>query len=192
MQDLARISVVVATAGRPTLEAALRSIHEQMLDGDEIVLVNDGGDIPVELLTEYVDCYDEVIGGDRGYTARNHGIGLATGTHLAFLDDDDVYLDGALQAMRRAAADRPVVFRMDDPDHGILWDEPVLKFANVGTPMFLIPNDRRAGRWEPYNREGRGGDFVFLQQSVEKMGAPIWRTEIVAQIRPHLRVQSAA
>lgn len=129
--------------------------------------------------------------GDRGYQARTKGMLQATGTHLAFLDDDDVYVPGAIDTMRAHACDRPVIFRMDDPFHGIIWRTPELTYGNVGTPMFLVPNDPdRLGAWEPveFGRgPGRGGDFHFITGCVDRMGTPVWRTEVICRVRPHDR-----
>lgn len=155
--------MVIPTTGRDSLERARASAAA----ADEVVVVEDAT-------------------GDRGYTARTVGMARATGTHLAFLDDDDIYTPGAIDLMRRAASDRPVIFRMDDPFHGILWRTPELVYGNVGTPMFLVPN-RDLGEWKgvEFGRGApRGGDFNFITGCVEKQGAPVWRKEIIATVRP--------
>lgn len=161
------LSVIVPTTGRDTLTAALESVA----DADEVLVI------------------DDRARSDRGYTARHAGMALARGTHLAFLDDDDVFAEDAVDVMRDLARRRPVIFRMDDPLHGVLWRDPELRYANVGTPMFLVPNDpARLGRWEPHPHDpGRGGDFVFIRGCCERMGAPVWREEVVAVVRPHER-----
>lgn len=160
-----RISVIVPTVGRDTLQAALDSCA----GADEVIVVED------------------TDRRDRGYWARTEGIRQATGTHLAFLDDDDVFTPGAIEIMRSAACDVPTIFRMDDPTWGVLWRDPVLRYANVGTPMFLIPNDQdRLGVWAPFEND-RGGDYTFVTGCVEKMGAPVWREEVVCVVRPHER-----
>lgn len=182
--------MILPTIGRETLSAALDSCS----DADEVVLVIDGGWEPQEPFSENVRVL-RVDGRDRGYTARTAGMAAATGTHLAFLDDDDVYAAGALDVMRAAACDWPVIFRMDDPYHGVIWRKPELSFGNVGTPMILVPNDpARLGVWEPFapELESPGGDFSFISGCVEKMGGPVWRDEIVAVVRPHARRRSIA
>lgn len=163
-----RISVILPTTGRETLKAA----RESCVGADEVIVIEDHT-------------------GDRGYRARAEGMASATGTHLAFLDDDDAYLPGAIEAMRDHATDRPVIFRMDDPFHGVIWRDPELRYGNVGTPMFLVPNDPdRLGTFEPveFGRgAGRGGDFHFISGCVERMGGPVWREDIVCRVRPHER-----
>ncbi len=181
-----RLSVIIPTVGRDTLLAAIESAR----DADEIVVVLDTAGAPgrLPLLPDWAHLtIGEVTDGDHGYGARTEGMRLATGTHLAFLDDDDVYLPDAIPLFRTFASGTPVIFKMDDPTHGILWREPFLRYANVGTPMILVPNDPdRLGVWEAHEN-GCGGDFTFLRGCVEKMGDPIWREELVAKVRPHQR-----
>lgn len=176
---MTKLSVIIPTIGRESLAAAVRSCN----GADEIVVVFDG--CPVQELPGPV-VTATVSGGDNGYTARRKGMELATGTHLAFLDDDDQYMAGALNVMKPACCDRPVIFRMDHPEHGILWREPKLEFGNVGTPMFLVPNrPEKLGHWVAHapGLKEPGGDFTFI--STCRMGEPIWREEVVAKIRPN-------
>jgi GT2 family glycosyltransferase len=135
---------------------------------------------------------DEIIvienhDGDHGYSARTRGIQKATGSHLAFLDDDDVYTPGAIELMRDAACDVPVIFKMDHHHHGVMWRHPWLEFGNVGTPMFLVPNrPEELGEWKEHapGFKEPGGDFSFISGCVEKMGGPEWRDEIICMVRP--------
>lgn len=179
---MASITVIVPSIGRDTLQAALDSCAA----ADEVIVVHDlaGGD--VGFVPDRVRFFT-VDAGDRGYTARTRGIAKATGTHIAFLDDDDVFTPGAVNLMRERACDRPVIFRMDDPTHGLLWRDRELRYANVGTPMLLVPNQpERLGVWAPHEGD-RGGDFTFISGCVERMGCPVWRPEVVATVRPHER-----
>jgi glycosyltransferase involved in cell wall biosynthesis len=165
-----RISVVIPTIGRDSLDAAKASAA----DADEVIVI-------------------ENQDGDHGYSARTRGIQKATGTHLAFLDDDDVYTPGAVELMRQEARDVPVIFRMDHPHHGLMWRHPWLEFGNVGTPMFLVPNrPEELGEWKEHapGFAEPGGDFTFISGCVEKMGRPVWREEIVCTVRPDFKTIS--
>jgi glycosyltransferase involved in cell wall biosynthesis len=156
--------VIIPTIGRETLEQAKASAA----GADELIVIEDQS-------------------GDHGYSAREKGIAQATGTHLAFLDDDDVFVPGAIEIMRECEAAVPTIFRMIHPRHGILWRTPEMYFGNVGTPMMLIPNrPNRLGRWEEYagHMDEPGGDYSFLTQTIAKMGEPIWRREVVALVQP--------
>jgi hypothetical protein len=177
------LSIIVPTVGRWTLERTLDSIRPQLHPEDELIVVY-----------SHEVTQDPSLG--RGGAEKVEGTRRATGTHLAFMDDDDVYLPGALDLMRAHAADVPVIFRLDGSSVGIgtIWREPELRYTNVSTQMFVVPNDpTRLGEWAPHEQSGARGlpagqDFTFLTGCVERMGAPVWRPEVIAQLRPPLSV----
>ncbi len=180
------LTVIIPTMGRDTLERALASCE----GADEILVIVDRSRAPegwTVALPEHARLIEVETCNKGGHSSRNTAMPLATGTHLAFLDDDDVFLPGAIDAMRAAACDQPVVFRMDHPQHGILPRDREVRFGNVSTQMFLVPNDpARLGVWEAHAPElpQPGGDYTFIRGCVEKMGGPVWRDELVARLRP--------
>lgn len=180
------LSVVIPTLGRESLAATLASCA----DADEIVVVLDTArgcrQLPCALPANAVFEYGN-FGVTGGHAGRVHGIKYANGTHLAFFDDDDVYVPGAIELMRNAACDVPVIFRMDHYWHGILWREQRLYFGNVSTQMYVVPNrPEQLGTWEPHEPTYAqpGGDYTFIAGCVEKMGGPVWREEIISVLRP--------
>jgi len=97
-------SVVVTTRNRPLLlRRALASICSQTYRDFEVVVVNDGSSSA--FTAEYAALADHIssIGkfydfppSDDGYGpsyARNYGVDRASGTYVAFLDDDDEWID---------------------------------------------------------------------------------------------------
>ncbi len=183
---MARLSIIIPTLGRPTLERTLASCS----GADEIVVVLDTArgavSLPCELPPNAV-----VIEGSWGITGghggRQEGIRRATGTHLAFFDDDDEYTPGAIELMRGVACERPVIFRMDHYAHGVLWRDRQVRFGNVSTQMYVVPNGE-LGSWTPHapGLKEPGGDYTFMAETVSKLGDPVWREEIIAVIRPEL------
>ena len=106
------ISVVVPTYQRPQLlERALRSIGEATTATHEIIVIDDSPDgSGFEAARRCGAKYVFKAGKQRGSSAsRNIGLKLATGEFLAFLDDDDFFnpggLDALLQAARNGAGD---------------------------------------------------------------------------------------
>lgn len=189
-----RISVIIPTLGRPHLARTLRSVVEQY--PYQIVVVGDpaGNMDHAQRVCDYFGVPLEIVPADehkQGYAQRTHGMSLAQGTHLAFLDDDDAWTPGAHTAMKERAADVPVVFRMAHPELGVLWRTPKVMFSNVGTPMFLIPNrPKDLGSWRPYlsrldNRVTGGGDFLFLLETADRMGGLMWDDRVVCSVRPN-------
>jgi glycosyltransferase involved in cell wall biosynthesis len=92
------VSAVIPTTGRTELARAIRSVRAQTGRWrTEVVVVNDS---PDESATHGVDA-DVVVwtgGGRRGGFARNRGVEASHGRFIAFLDDDDEWTTGKLDA----------------------------------------------------------------------------------------------
>lgn len=140
-----------------------------MLPGDELLAVFDDS-------------------GDAGDSPRNRVLGSLSGTHIAFLDDDDEYRPGALDTMRRFARANPGrvgIFRIDLGMWGVAWARRDLMAS--ATAMYVLPNiPDRLGRFgrAPGLPAGRVGDFKFIVETVANLGDPIWCEEILQDIRP--------
>src|SRR3954469_10559452 len=160
-------SIIVPTIARDTLPYTFRSIAPQLLPGDEVLVL----------------CNSD---GDWGANARNHAIPRARGTHLVFLDDDDEWVPGALAAMRRFAREKPDrigIFKMELPDGNRLWDSREVRYGNVGTPMFVVPNlPGKLGMWKVVGEQGP--DWNFISETVALQGEPIFCDELTVRLRP--------
>jgi glycosyltransferase involved in cell wall biosynthesis len=92
-------SVVVPTYGRPAyLAECLASILEQSVQDFEVIVVDDASPDPVRLTVE--DPRVRLLRRDQNggpAAARNTGMAAATGTYLAFCDDDDLFAPHRLQ-----------------------------------------------------------------------------------------------
>jgi hypothetical protein len=169
------ISFIVPTIGRPSLAKTLASIETQ--PGDEILVV--GGVNPVSSHPR-VRCIPCAPGGDFGHKERNFATPMARCRYIAHIDDDDVYAPGTRALMADAIQQtpgRPVIFRMQFPNGLTLWQEPVVRCGNLGTPCFLIPNrPTMMGQWASFV----GGDCAFLESSKWKAEDYVWRPEVIA------------
>jgi glycosyltransferase involved in cell wall biosynthesis len=164
---VATFSVILATAGRPTLARALRSLVGQLEPGDELMILRDDS-------------------GDAGDTPRNDAMPRARGSHLLFIDDDDMYAPGALARMRRFADENPQrigIFKLEYAAGNHRWVDPVLRYKNVSTQMFVVPNvPGKLGRWE---RDGRvAGDFQFIAETARLQGDPLFVDDVTVLARP--------
>jgi glycosyltransferase involved in cell wall biosynthesis len=99
------VSVVLPTYDRPEFLAdAVRSVLDQTYDNLELIVVDDGSPEPAEAKLEQLS-YDGLTDltvirhhENRGANvARNAGIRAATGTYVAFLDDDDFWLESKVE-----------------------------------------------------------------------------------------------
>jgi Glycosyl transferase family 2 len=163
-----RFSVLVATVGRRSLGAALRSAWKQLVPGDELL----------------VDFNQD---GDLGSAGRNRLAAKATGTHLLFIDDDDSFANGALEKMRRFATDNPGrigIFRMRTSAGELIWSRPIFEYGCVGTPTMVVPNVRgKLGTWK---QTDKGCDWNFLEETVALQGSePLFVDHVVAHLRLH-------
>ena len=186
-----KLTIVIPTISRPTLARALRSVQKQeMLPGDEVILVGDGPQPVARALWEQFHLpgkYLEVKGpnADWGHTPRNL-VQVHEGYIIA-LDDDDELSDGALKIIRQALEenpDRPHMFRMDGaPEIGTCWKVREVRQGNVGTPMFVLPAKGPKGKYAPVY----GGDAVFMQETLAQWpeGSLVWREEIICHVRPY-------
>lgn len=176
------ISFIVPTLGRPSLLATLNSIETR--PGDEILVVSDvvlnahnQASVRDHPRVGFVHC---PRGGDWGHTERNVATPMARGQYIAHIDDDDTYVPGTRELMEsaiRGAPGRPVIFRMRFPNGITLWQEPVIRCGNLGTPCFLIPNrPTMMGTWGSFV----GGDCQFLETSKWKADDYVWRPEVIA------------
>ena len=103
------VSAVIPTRRRPELLGrAVRSALAQTMQAIEVVVVIDGEDLVTQRLLEEWALTDkrlrilalsQSVGGS---DARNRGVEVATGEWIAFLDDDDEWLPGKLQAQLAA------------------------------------------------------------------------------------------
>jgi hypothetical protein len=182
------ISYLVPTVGRPSLEAALHSIRSQAMPGDQVIVISEWESVAERvkpLGCEFVKCPP---GRDWGSTERNtvQAMGVATGDYLAFLDDDDEAVVGSRVAMETALTQhpgQPCIFKMHYPVAGhTLWAHKDLSQGNVGTPMFVLPNDSsKLGTWGTEY----GGDYQFIKSCQWDRFDYIWVDAVIARIRPN-------
>lgn len=149
-----RVSVIIPTRNRPKqVVAAVRSALDQTVVPHEVIIVVDGTDsVTVQglqaLENPSVHIFESPVPqGAAG--ARNSGIAAATGDLIAFLDDDDFWLPGKLEAQL-------AVFRTDpDPNHLVLGTQT---FWDDGTATHIWPRRR------PRPAESVG-DYLFVRDA---------------------------
>lgn len=196
------LSVITPTCGRSSLRATAASVLPQLRSGDEWILVGDGDQpyartisVKARELTPAKVVYIEAAHATSqfGNAQRDVAVRIAKGTHLCFLDDDDIWNPGAGDHFRSAATEQPDAVHVFKATwgpghhwHGTLWREPVFMESNVGTPMVCIPNRPSLPLWMAWNRLGIVSDFAWLQAAVG--GRRIdWHCQNIATVRPEPR-----
>ena len=105
-----KVSVIIPTYNRAhTLLPAVKSVLEQHYDNIEIIIVDDfSSDNTQSLITDISDTRIKYICRTKngGVAAgRNDGLRAATGGYIAFLDSDDIWLPGKIEAQLNAFAE---------------------------------------------------------------------------------------
>jgi glycosyltransferase involved in cell wall biosynthesis len=170
-----RISVIVPTGNRSTLRRTIRSCRW----ADEVIVVFDASLPPWSPR----GCVVLAEGPTRnwGNAQRNRGIASATGTHLAFMDDDDVYTWRAgarIRAAVSASPERVHVFGMRHRDS--VMPARAVEVEQIGTPMFVVPA-HPVGSWTTRY----AADFDFITETLRLRGdVPVFHEHVIASIRP--------
>lgn len=190
------VDVPVGTGKLPVyLKPALNSVLEAGWPDFE-VLIGCDGDIPA--IKEAVLSYNEPrfkyvpfeFTGHWGNPQRNKLQKIATGTHLNYLDHDDVYIPGALGRVAEMAEMFPeklLVYKIFNIQGQERWETPyVIKPLMIGGQMMVVPNDGKVPEWTPedyYSADLHFCQAVHAKYEREGKGS-IWVPEVIQQLRP--------
>ncbi|HED14554.1 MAG TPA: glycosyltransferase family 2 protein, partial [Gammaproteobacteria bacterium] len=104
-----KTSVIIPTCDRAhTLARALDSVYAQVRPADEVIVIDDGSVDKTALLCAHYPGLHYVKQRHSGVSAaRNHGVRLARGQWLAFLDSDDAWQPEKLAAQIATITQHP-------------------------------------------------------------------------------------
>ena len=174
-----RVSVIIPSVGRDTLQEAIGSAAW----ADEVIVVFDAESVPADAPTD-VAVFACGPSGHWGAEQRCLGVANATGTHLAFIDDDDVYTASAGDAVGRALTARPGrvhIFRMKRGSTSTAGMDVCTTEESVHRCSWSRTTVRQASG--PTRRQG---DFDFITSTLAKRRRPArFHEEVIAEIRPH-------
>ena len=133
-----KISVIIPTYnGGKFIKKAIESVLDQTLDDFEIIVVDDGStDNTPYILQEYIRTNNIVYISQKNVgvaVARNNGINMSKGTYIAFLDDDDFWID-------KDKLKKQIEFLENHPDYvmvgtaGIVVDEKGKRVTDYKVP----------------------------------------------------------
>src|SRR5262245_48422552 len=186
------VSVITPTWARHDwlLNRCIPSVLAQDYPHVEHVVVSDG---PDPELAEMIDGKVAVFGqlpehalGERHYAAavRNHGLGLATGGYITYLDDDDAYRPHHCRVLAAALDAHPgadfAYSLMSSQGDTVGTDPP--SYCNIGTPMIM---HRRGtldlGTWGP---DGIAEDWDLVERWLQAGARYVHIPEITVDVWP--------
>lgn len=194
-------SVVTATYDAPnrlrTLERTIDSVQNQLQNGDEYLIVGDGPQEWARLLAgryprvRYLETPEDHTWGN---VQRQAGLEAAHGSHLIFIDDDNVMAPGALAVVREAVAEKPTalfLFRTlyfnyaGVPDGGTVWRIREIRHSNVDSGNIVIPRRDDLVSWLVPDKRLYEADYHFILNNAAVIGEVVWREEILTIVRPN-------
>lgn len=192
------LTVIVPTIGRPSLVATLESLAQQRLAQYlEVLVVADTHNRAVDQpsVESMPGCFASLqwLEHDAGHSAwghpqRNWAMERAQGLWVATLDDDDVWVPGAMDSIFGCLGNSDKTFHIFKMMHAqsgvVIWNRRYPSQGNVGTPMMVWKNDSPVGEWGSLYE----GDFSFVSSTVHKlpngMDDLYWQDKVIASIRP--------
>ena len=191
----ARLSIIVPTPDGDGLDVLFASLGGQLTLGDQVLIVGDTHDGPLEAVETMITDHEwfklqilDYLPFDAGHHCWGHcqineGVRQATGDYLVFIDDDDCFPDGALDVIRRAAAEqsspRPLMFRFRSRRHG-MYLPPCheVRESAIGGHALVVPNiPARLGKWG----ERYAGDYDFIVSTLALWpDGPAWYDDVIA------------
>ncbi|MDJ0941609.1 MAG: glycosyltransferase family A protein [Woeseiaceae bacterium] len=167
------VTVIVTTYKRATLaERAVRSVLKQTVPADEIIVVEDGSDTDLQERLQSLDSEQVTYlrhESNQGLAAaRNTGLQAAKCELVAYLDDDDVWLETRLAAQLDRYREIPEAER------------PKLAAIQVGCRI-VNPDGEQTGLSMPIN-EGPLADSIRKHGAATPSSSFLFRREVLADV----------
>jgi len=167
-------SIIIPTIARVTLCNAIGSLIGQLREGDEVLIE-----------------FDEPKTGNWGAVPRDRAIARAKGSHLMFMDDDDVYVPNALEIVRGTVAEAPDALHLFQAlwmNQGCAGREKhnLHEFSGgqCPTPTIVVPR-AVAPRWTPIGGNVHQDlEYAKLCAQATYPHTPVWIDKVIAQVRP--------
>jgi len=213
------ISVITPTCGRRTLKATLASLSAELAPSDQSLIIGDGPQPRARTLTKALDSRFSYLEygptNDTGNSQRQHALPLATGDFLAFLDDDDIFVPGALATVARDVLsvhpDYCHIFAVSGSSLIEGWpgtSKIVPTHWTVGASQLICPNSPEIlGSWLEYTQFYIHGtrhpavlppnayrqDWIFVNQTISRNADRVMYHQVpLVILRPHITPEVAS
>lgn len=192
-----KITTIIPTQGRDTLERTLESFVRNASGNDECFVVVDTHGMDTDT---YVDCSNRIMEfGPRvwpfpydaghncfGHCQLNRGLDFASDSIVTFNDDDDIFAEGIFDVIRKDFAedsDGLHVYKFITPWRGILPNGNRLYEGGVGGHCLTFRGDKPRGQFTCRY----AGDWDFIESTLaawQGNGTVYFHDEVIAITRP--------
>lgn len=182
-QSSITFNVLIATCARVSLKNMLNSLKNELNENDAITIIFDGQNNFSNSIFSNSNYYNELLKdfkckittiiqetnlGFWGHPIRNKYQGSleVKTTFIVNADDDDTYIPGSFDMLRKACIDPNTLYigKMRAGGRLIPSQNDKICFEDIGTPCGIIPFDIASKSiWEPK----RGGDFFYYNKLQE-------------------------
>ena len=171
-------NVVIATAGRPSLQRMVDSIAPQLTECDYLTIIWDCQPIPLQIESEckVISLQNPEPLGFWGHGSRNRWQDELPGDYLMNADDDDEYHPNAMKYVRENCKEEKLyVFQFIH--RGVrIPNGNAIHVGNVGTACGVYPKVDNLPKWEYVY----GGDGMFYVELAKRLPVQIVRKVIYA------------
>ena len=171
------LHILLATIGKNSIFRMLNSLKMQLTKEDYITVVFDAKDVDnvfnkvKTMLDEDFICktnliYEEKNLGYWGHGIRNKHNDFKEGDYILHADDDDRYVDGAIDFIKKnLVKDKINIFKMKKNNDQVCWSEKKVRIGNISTQCGVIPiSMNKDATWENFY----GGDGAFYEKLCSK------------------------
>lgn len=166
-------NIICTTIGRDTLPKLIDSFKHQLKPNDIFTIISDTNhDLVKEMLSKYTFDFklNHIINdGERlgkfGHPLLNKHINDVEGDFIMFADDDDYYVEGAFDIIRKYVVDKKLYIFKHKWGETINWTTKEVTLGNIGKCMGVIPNTKNL----PMFQEDVFGDGLFYEELSKMM-----------------------
>lgn len=179
-------NVVIATAGRDSLQAMVDSIAPQLEKQDYLTIIWDCQAIPLQINSkcQVITLQNEEPLGYWGHGSRNRWMQELPGDYFMNGDDDDVYMPGCMKKIREVCKEEKLyVFKFDYQGTTVPM-YPEVKVANIGTSCGVYPKVTPFPKWEHVY----GGDGMFYE-ALAKILPVEFVDHVIYKVTPKVSVE---
>ena len=154
-------NVIIATAGRRTLQRMVDSIAPQLQEQDYLTIIWDCQPIALQIdsACQVISLHNPEPLGFWGHGSRNRWQDELPGDYFMNADDDDIYASNTMETIRKHCTEHKLYIFQFNYLGAKIPDGDVIKVGNIGTPCGVYPKVNKFPTWE--HRFGGDGEFYI-------------------------------